>query len=187
MIALIALLLAAGQAATTVPAPPPADDRCKYDPKGLDLGFDAFDQEATAGWRALSLKPGCEEAAANMVRAYRMNAEAYLTLLYWHEAQLRAAVGDYGAAIPLMAKSRGPADRDKFGWNPYVDATIAFLRSDKAALTKARKRLAGLPKPSNLNAGRSWPPNLGVVDGLIRCFGKTYKIAYGPTCRSPTS
>lgn len=187
MIALIALLLATEQAATTAPAPPPTNDQCKYDPKGLDLGFDAFDQDATAGWRALSLKPGCEEAAANMVRAYRMNAEAYLPLLYWHEAQLRAAAGDYGAAIPLMDKSREPANRDKFGWNPYVDASIAFLRSDKTALMKARKRLAEIPKPSDLKAGRSWPPNLAVVDGLIRCFGKTYKVAYGPTCRSPTT
>lgn len=181
MILLVALLLAAEQVA---PAPPTANDQCKYEPEDLELGFDAFDQNATAGWRALLMRPGCEEAAANMVRAYRMNAEAHLPLLYWHEAQLRALAGDYTTAIPLMKKSRGPTAQDKFGWNAYVDATIAFLQGDHTALEKARGRLVALPKPSDVDAKRSWPPNLGVVDGLIRCISKSYKVAYGPTCRN---
>lgn len=181
MILLVALLLAAEQVA---PAPPTANDQCKYEPEDLELGFDAFNQNATAGWRALSMRPGCEEAAANMVRAYRMNAEAHLPLLYWHEAQLRALAGDYTTAIPLMKKSRGPTAQDKFGWNAYVDATIAFLQGDHTALEKARGRLVALPKPSDVDAKRSWPPNLGVVDGLIRCISKSYKVAYGPTCRN---
>lgn len=183
MIALIAMLLVAEQVATAAPTPLPTNVQCEYDPKILELGFDAFDQDVTAGWRALSLKPGCEEAAANMVRAFRMNAEASLPLLYWHEAQLRAVADDYTAAVPLMEKSRVPADRDKFGWNAYVDATIGFLRSDQTVLMKAREQLVALPRPSSVGAKRSWPPNLSVIDGLIRCIGKIYKIAYGPSCR----
>lgn len=186
LIVLVALLLAAEKAETVPLAPPPLANHCKYDRESLELGFEAFDQDATSGWRALSLRSGCEEVAANMVRAYRMNAEANLPLLYWHEAQLRAASGDYIAAVPLMEKSREPTDRDKSGWNAYIDATIAFLRSDLTALEKARERLATLPRPSNVDAKRSWPPNLAVVDGLARCIGKTYKIAYGPTCRNQT-
>lgn len=186
MIAFVALLLAAGQALTTESALPPASDQCGYDPKVLDLGFDAFDQDAVAGWRTLSMKPGCEEAAANLVRAYRMNSESYLPLLYWHEAQLRAELGHNAAAVTLMKKSRGPADRDRFGWNAYVDATIAFLQNDRRSLTEARNRLAVLPKPNIADPKRSWPPNLGVVEGLIHCFGETYKIAYGPACRNST-
>ncbi|WP_380786901.1 hypothetical protein [Sphingomonas sp. R86521] len=186
MITFFALLLASGQALITAPALSPTSDQCGYGPKILDLGFDAFDQDATAGWRTLSMKPGCEEAAANMIRAYRMNSESYLPLLYWHEAQIRAELGHNAAAIPLMQKSRRLADQDKLGWNAYVDATISFLQNDRISLTEARDRLALLPKPNMFDPKRSWPPNIGVVDGLIRCFGKTYKIAYGPACRNQT-
>jgi hypothetical protein len=184
MILTIVLLLASTQASSSPLSAPPASEQCYYDPKNLTLGLDAFDQDMTGGWRALSMKAGCEEAAADMVRAYRMNYENYIPLLYWHEAQLRASAGDYSAAIPLMLKSRQPVDRDEYGWNAYADATIAFLRNDKKALLKARGQLANLAKPAAVRPERKWPPNLDVVDGLIRCFGKSYKVAYGPTCRA---
>jgi hypothetical protein len=186
MILMVALLLSA-QASSPPASSQPASAPCDYDRKSLDLGFDAFDQDAVGGWRALSAKPGCEKAAADMVRAYRMNYESYSSLLYWHEAQLRASTGDYASAIPLMQKSRGPKDRDKFGWNAYADATIAFLRSDKKALFRARNQLIDLVKPDNVAAERKWPPNLDIVDALIHCFGQPYKIAYGSTCRVPRS
>ena len=31
----------------------------------------------------------------------------------------------------------------------------------------------------------AWPPNLDVLDGLRRCFGKPYLEAYGTVCRNP--
>jgi hypothetical protein len=80
---------------------------------------------------------------------------------------------------------------DPFGWNLYVDASIAFLRGDRAVLQRARDALAVLPRPPHFQprdmAGRpinlSWPPNLNVVDALIRCFGRAYAKAYA--CAPP--
>lgn len=184
MITLSLFLLVAQPVANASPSRAPATNECKYDKASLDTGFTAFDQDSGNGWRALSMKPGCEEAAANMIRAYRMNAEARMRLLYWHEGQLRAEVGDYRSAIALMEKSREQPERDRFGWNAYVDATIAFLRNDQRATAEARDRLASLPKPDMFDGRRSWPPNLDVVDGLIKCFGQAYKVAYGSTCRA---
>nr|WP_310098296.1 hypothetical protein [Sphingomonas sp. BE138] len=148
----------------------------------LALGFEAFDQDMTGGWRELADKPGCGGAAADLIRAYRMNSQERIPLLYWHEAQLRALNGDHAAAIPLMEKSRRAPEDDRFGWNPYADATIAFLGNDRKALLVARRRLDAVKRPAGLPADRPWPPNLAVVDALIRCFGRSYRIAYGGTC-----
>ena len=71
-----------------------------------------------------------------------------------------------------------PVDRDNVGWNPYVDATIAFLRRDRAALQQAQTKLAavqplvgaGIPPVINgymeldMDDGSKayihWPPNI---------------------------
>jgi len=172
----------------------PAPDPCQVDRRAsLALGQDAFDQDMNGGWRALAERPGCEGAAADLVRDYRALSEARIHILYWHEGQLRANIGQYPEAIRLMEQSRKPEDR--FGWNPYVDATVAFLRGDRAALVAARDRLAALPRPPGFEdrvmAGgfrRTWPLNLMVVDGLVRCFGRPYHEAYGsPACRNPAA
>jgi hypothetical protein len=190
------LILLALQAATPAAAAPaattPATGSCQIDfTASLALGQDAFDQDMNGGWRALAQRPGCEGVAADLIHAYRANLESHLSILYWHEGQLRANIGQYPEAIRLMEQSRKTEDR--FGWNPYVDATIAFLRGDRPALTAARDRLAGLPRPSGFedrvlpNGLRvTWPQNLAVVDGLVRCFGRPYREAYGlPECREP--
>ncbi|MEH3103597.1 MAG: hypothetical protein PGN12_06790 [Sphingomonas phyllosphaerae] len=179
----LALLLSLPiDASTSSQRATPAAETCSYDREKLALGFDAFDQDMKGGWRALADKPGCGKAAADMIRAYRLNYQERIHLLYWHEAQLRASNGDYAAAIPLMEKSRQPPTQDDFGWNPYVDATIAFLRNDRVALLAARRRLTAVTKPSDLPATEKWPPNLTVIDRLIQCFGVPYQAAYGGTC-----
>jgi hypothetical protein len=195
MIGVLAAL--ALQAAGPSPASPvpPASDPCHVDraAASLALGLDAFDQDMSGGWRALAQQPGCEGAAADLVHAYRANLESHLSILYWHEGQLRANIGQYPEAIRLMAQSRKAEDR--FGWNPYVDATIAFLRGDRAALVAARATLAGLPRPAGFRDDVlangfhiTWPQNLAVVDGLVRCFGRPYREAYGlPECREPAA
>ena len=75
------------------------------------------------------------------------------------------------------------------------NATIAFLKRDKAQLLENRAKLAALPKPEGHDArvaafekkygqpGPSWPPNLDAVDGLIACFDKPYAEAYSFACR----
>ena len=104
----------------------------------------------------------------------------------------------YEQAVPLLEKSREPAMRD-VAWNLYVDATIAFLNKDLAALEKARTTLAAL-QPSGdvrvrngyleINGEQSkirWPVNLDVVGGLYNCFWKSYSDAYGVACRNPAN
>jgi hypothetical protein len=86
-----------------------------------------------------------------------------------------------------MEKSRVPNEADFYGWNFYVDATMAFLRSDRKSFLQARSDLNRLTKPKGLNAGAEWPQNASVVEGLWRCFGKPYKVAHGSECRRETT
>lgn len=176
---------------------------CVYDrARMLALDEDKFDQDMSGGWRAISSIPGCELVAAGLLHEYREAHHQDSGLLFWHEAQLRAFSGQYREAITLMARSYKPADADKAGWNPYVDATIAFLRKDKAALDEARSRLAVVPPPPD-NKEMSpvvdgytemkfadgttrkvrWPLNSDVVEGLENCFDKPYVEAYRNECR----
>lgn len=149
----------------------------------MALSFDAFDQGKTTGWRPLGDKPGCETAAADLIKYYRQTMIERISLLYWHEAQLRALAGQSADAIALMEQSRKPAGEDPFGWNPYVDASVAFLRNDRPGLEAARARLQALPRLPDWPAGSPWPMNGEVVDGLLACFGQGYAKAYGGACR----
>jgi len=177
MLAMLLLL------ATPDPAPPAAAvPACTFDRGIFELAFAEFDQDERQGWRAIAAQPGCDGKAADVIRAYRMNQETTLSLLYFHEGQLRAFAGDSAAAIPLLERSRRRLD-GVAAWPPYVDATIAFLRGDRRALLAARATLLTVPKPEDWPADGAWPQNLDVVDGLIACLGKPYKVAYGAACR----
>ena len=165
--------------------------------------FDQDTKNGGAGWRSIAARPGCESAAADLIRDYREAHKNQSDILYWHEAQLRAFSGDYARTLPLMRRAYKPMGADPGGWNPYVDATIAFLKSDRAALADARAKLAAvqpaaeqgmpplrdgfieLPMADGQIMKMRWPPNLDVVDGLVRCFGKPYAIAYSDQCRTP--
>ncbi|UZK70956.1 hypothetical protein OKW76_01835 [Sphingomonas sp. S1-29] len=165
----------------TVPATPPSAS-CEYDDSLLTLSFDAFDQDPKGGWRALAERPGCEEAAADLIYHYRFRMAQLIPLMTWHEAQLRAQAGADAGAIELMRQSRKPDDADPTGWNPYVDATIAFLRKDKPAFLAARERLRVLPKPVDQPKERAWPPNGHVIERLWKCFDQSYEVAYSSAC-----
>ena len=170
--------------------------RCGYDRQQmLLLTLEQFDQDPERGWRKVASLPGCERAAADLIRDYRVRKGSQSSTLYWHEGQLRASAGETSAAAALMAKAyhaKGPLDT---GWNHYVDATIAFLRNDRHGLVQARQKLATTPWPSGLQyvdedgirkpgPWSGWPANLDVVDGLIACFGKPYAEAYSARCRT---
>jgi hypothetical protein len=196
--ALLCALLFAG--------PARADADCSYDAGAmLALGEDAFDQDLAngGGWRALERKPGCQAAAAELIAAYRAAHPNASTTLAWHEGQLRASAGQDAQAIALFELARHPADKDKAGWNLYVDASIAFLRHDREALLAARDALAkvafqggeGMPPLKDgylefpAEAGQPamkvrWPPNLDVVEGFLNCFESSYDEAYGAACRT---
>ena len=166
-----------------------ADDSqsCAYDRAALlALEEQSFDQDLEGGWRAVARQQGCLEAAANLIRDYREANGLSSYILFWHEAQLRAYSDDTQPAIALFEQSYKAPD-DGLGWNIYVDATVAFMRGDREALLAARKRLVALPEPPNrftvdVNGNEieppPWPPNLRVVDNLIRCYERTYAEAY---------
>lgn len=173
---------------TAAPPSASAAGSCAVDRDAmLALGMNAFDQNHEGGWRTLSERPGCKATAADLIREYREFMEDRIPILYWHEGQLRADLGQNEAAIRLMDRTRrASADERAPWWNPYVDGTIAFLRGDRPALVAARARLAAARRPADWPAGRAWPPNLGVVDGLVTCFGRSYHDAYGtPACMPP--
>jgi hypothetical protein len=167
----------------------------------LALDETRFDQDMSGGWRALASKPGCDLAAADLLRDYRQVHRNEAGLLYWHEAQLRASAGQSKEAIALMERARKPAEADRAGWNLYVDATIAFLRKDRPALDNARSKLAAVQPPIGKDVppvidgfmevdmadGQKrkmrWPPNIDVVEGLANCFNKPYGDAYADQCR----
>ncbi|AWW74018.1 hypothetical protein CD351_06205 [Erythrobacter sp. KY5] len=178
------LLLAMAQ---TEPAQ--AEPDCSYDLQAmLELDQRSFDQDMDGGWRPLGMREGCEIATAELIRAWRHEKRAHDSILYWHEGQLRASGGQTDEAIALFELTYKSPDQDTdFGWNHYVDGTIAFLQDDRERLDTAIERLKQVPEPENNSFTRpdgtviqmSWPPNLPVLEGFARCWGKTYKQAYG--------
>lgn len=157
----------------------------------LSLDYWTFDQDPDRGWRAISMTPGCELAAADLIAEYHRNLrergepvivdheqgthtispDGVVFLLFWHEGQIRAFEGQTQRAIDLFRKSIKPESNNRFGWNEYALASIAFLEKDLDELKTQRALLE--PKDYGIKI------NLGVVDGLIACFGKSYEEAYG--------
>lgn len=154
----------------------------------LELDRQAFDQDIPdGGWRGLS-REGCHEAAAELIRTWRHQKRDHNSILYWHEGQMRAYAGQTKEAIALFELTRKSQDSDAdFGWNHYVDGTVAFLRQDREGLERAKERLATIPEPSDNSFTRpdgtviqmSWPPNMNVLNRFEYCWGKSYEEAYG--------
>lgn len=155
----------------------------------LSLEVREFDQDLDGGWRAIASMPGCAEAAADLIEAYRSRRDGRDVTLVFHEGQLRARLGQTDRAIALFEGSRKAPKGDVIGWNHYVDATIAFLKKDREALLRSRDALASLEEPEGFrlvdqdgnDVDISWPLNLDVVEGFLACFDRPYAEAYG--CR----
>jgi hypothetical protein len=183
---------------------PVGDTRCAHDrSQMLELDAQAFDATPQSGWRTIGDVPGCETAAADLIAAYRVSNDAALSArdrrsLYWHEAQLRAGAEDRSQAISLMNQARRPSDRassvDRED-SLYIDASIAFLADDESELHRIRQEYAAIPAPEGFaqaaeqfraNTGETlvWPPNLHVIDGLVACFGRPYRVAYSAECQA---
>ncbi|WP_115717314.1 hypothetical protein [Gallaecimonas mangrovi] len=161
--------------------------------KELSLDEKHFDQSLQAGWRVLARQPKCREAAADLIEAYRKAHHSKSITLAWHEAQMRAMVGQNDKAVALFKQAKHPK-ADPFGWNLYVDATVAFLQNNKPQLLKDRKEMMALPRPKGyLPAGKvakdsdlKWPLYIDKVDAFVSCFGSSYQHAYSE-CSAPKS
>jgi hypothetical protein len=179
---------------------------CQYDRDAmLSLDENSFDQDLSnsgGGWRSIGNIQGCEAAAGELISAYRAKHPSSGSVLAWHEGQMFASANQYSRAIPLLEIARKDPAEDAAGWNHYVDATVAFLQRDKAALMAAKGKLAATPYPEGTGMppikngyiefpaqpGQPvmkihWPPNIDVVEGLINCFDKSYREADGTSCR----
>lgn len=174
---------------------------CVSDPDAyLALSFEEFDQgvrpvadgpRQESGWREIARREGCETAAADLIARWREHHAAVLapaqrSFSAFHEGQVRAGGGDYAAAIPLIEAGAQHMFADAAG-RAYVDALLAFLRSDRDALIAARERLLAVPEPPDWpafqravkeQAGQDmrWPRNIEATDTLVRCFGKPYPL-----------
>jgi len=189
---LVALLLSA---VSIQAAPDTASPDCSYDLGAmLALDRDAFDQDMQGGWRILARREGCEEAAAELIREWRTEKRDHTPILYWHEGQMRAFAGQDQQAVDLFALTYRPARSDTaFGWNHYVDGSIAFLERDLEGLQEAIGRLRSVERPDVTMTGPDgspvkidWPPNLRVLEAFERCWDRGYAQAYGNSdCREP--
>jgi hypothetical protein len=161
--------LGAGMAFTPQQCPlSPVEERAM-----LDATYRDFDQGMGArSWRSL-LNRGCAGDAAFIIGRYiaahsASLAEEELRLLSFHHGQTRALDGQKKEAIPpLLAALVGKPSPE---WRAYVDATVAFLESDKSALRAARERYAVVSRPGAMR--------LAVIDGLLACFEKPYSVAW---------
>ena len=163
----------------------------------MKLDYWTFDQDFERGWRAVMKVPGCESAAADLIADYHqqlrekgepvvvnhegqnitMSPDGEMTMLYWHEGQVRAFNGETESAIALFEKSLRPPAKNFMGWNDYVSGSIAFLKKDRAALDEATAKMKRWGN-SNLN--------YKVLDRLQNCFEKPYSKSYSAEdCQSP--
>lgn len=154
--------------AASVEAMSPADEAM------LALDFEAFDQDMDGGWRTVAAE-GRFEDAARLIDAYLDRHSAGLTahqrvVLNFHAGQMYAMADDRERAVERFEASIDP-DAAMRSWNPYVEATIAFLERDREALLAARAAMAATPDGSM---------NMPVVDRLIEHFGMSYLDALRP-------
>lgn len=147
----------------------------------LKLGWNEFDQTQNAGHRAIALK-GCYLEAAELIDVYNLRHRdslepSKLRALYFHAGQMYAYAELNDLAASRMMNSINPNEEvgPELNWNDYVQASVAFLRSDRTTLEIFQKKLqSGKPTQGN-------KVNLGVVNNLVKCFGKPYSWPYGRT------
>lgn len=173
---------------------------CAIDADRLDsllaLPAHAFDQDFAGGWRPYADEPDCQRAAADLIIAYIGHSPHYdaqsHTIIRWHAGQMLAMADEPELAVEYLGSARS----DQVAWNLYVDATIAFLHSDREAAEAARAELATRrPGEEEMEARRQFlasnpritmpegfverPQNLDVVDRLLNCWDEPYSRAYG--------
>lgn len=163
-----------------VVCPPSAGEEARL----LALPFEAFDQHPVAGWRPYGLR-GCYRDAARLIAKYADKGQdsPKIGLLRFHQFQMLAFADDKDAALAVLdTVKRIDAQRNaETGWKLYVAGTEAFLRGSKKDLEDRITELAGFADAHGPTE-RAARANGNVLQGLLRCFGKPYRIAYSPPC-----
>ncbi|MEM7702826.1 MAG: hypothetical protein AAF251_12875 [Pseudomonadota bacterium] len=191
-------MLSAALALFMVMSEPPKS-ACTYDREvELSRNFVDFDQTEGQGWRPL-YDAKCYLEAAQLLRDWQAahpdafdrdsrRDQMFERTLIWHEAQMWAFGGRFDVAEPIFARTyRGSASVYDTAWGLYVDGTLAFLRRDASALERAISQLSEVPKPPGWDRAVGadgkpitlpWPQNLDVLQGLERCWSRSYSEAY---------
>ena len=160
---LVVAFVAAASSACAVDAPEAAAQRA--------LPYAAFDSRpAPFGWRSLAAA-GCTDSAVSLLQQYLEANRAGLAPaqrreIAFHVGQALAMAGREHEAIAPLEQARD-ADAPS-EWAVYVEATLAFLRRDQAALRAARASYAALA-PGSMR--------LRIIDGLIACPTEPYMKA----------
>lgn len=158
----------------------------------------AFDQGLSEGGgecRAIGIRPGCERAAIELLAACRAGRSGASSIPPGTTDGCAAPQAS-ASAIARFEMGRKPMEQDPLGWNPCVDAGIAFPRRGRAVLLR-RAGTSGRDRRPNQgghtsfegrgsgragSAGQSpirmpWSPTLDGVDGLVACVGKRRLVA----------
>lgn len=169
-----ALLISLVVFASGCAAPPPSDAELQ------SRSFRAFTQLDTLGWRGLAGKRDYADAAELIHRYLRINLDTLeswqVSVLQFHEAQMRACAGDTAGALALLPASRIiPQPKGlAIDWNAMVDAVEAYLEGDRNALIAAQSKidLRGNSEANRIEKER--------VAQLVANFGRPYQFAWRP-------
>jgi hypothetical protein len=158
----VPLLVAAASVCTV-----PAEERTTQ----LSLPYASFDSRGGSyGWRNLNAS-GCADEAVSVLTAYssanagRLAGDEMREIAF-HIGQTLAMAGREQEAIAHFEEAQGVSASAE--WRAYVQATLAFLRRDAAALATARETYAAIA-PSSMR--------LRVIDGFVACSREPYAKA----------
>lgn len=184
------MTLLAFLAAVSAVAAEPTHLECAYDREAiLALDFVAFDQTDGSGWRPL-YEAGCYQEAAELVRAWAASHPNAQSIIPYHEAQLWGYAGRSDIAVPLFERIYREMTGDSSDpWRLYTEGNLAFLQRDRARFEATTAKLAALPRPADWDSRRAvmadgrpagprpWPPNLNILQAMLRCWDQTYEVA----------
>lgn len=148
----------------------------------LQLDENHFDLYDDQGWRLVASRgEHCNIPAAELILDYleQHGEESFSRtyLLHWHAGQQFAFAGETRRAARQFRLSyvwRVEDTELTAAWNEYVAGSIAFLEGDLAGLVRAQAATPHGPMT-----------NRDVLDGLLNCFDRPYRVAYGRACREP--
>lgn len=149
------------------------------------LSFDDFDQKGTTPATARQLaEAGCWIQAAEATQHYLvfgpLGTEAEQRVLRFHLAQQLANTGRQQEAAAAVAGARNRTedltDPNMLRWNAFVRGHWAFFVKDRVTLRAAI---------AEANAGQGFGNKLNVslLEGLERCFDRSYGDAVKAPCR----
>ena len=163
---LLSLLIAAAAGIASSCAVPPAELE-----RQAALVYSTFDsQPPPHGWRHLSAM-GCTDAAVSMLSAYAAANAGGLSAanameLSFHIGQVLALAGRENESIAYFERSLQTTATAE--WSAYVQATLAFLKRDTAAVRVARNAYAAVA-PSSMR--------LRFIEGFLACPNEPYAKA----------